>query len=1431
MSYRAMIRQMLFGLLVLLGLLVLVVPPQAAAQEGEHCLLAEAYYVEPPANREQRLRLLKLTCDLDHSDTMNGTILVLDRRPTQIDVANWQDDVTGQDEIWFYDYRDDGLSEIAIDFQFQGEALVARLYEGAFDLDWLNPSYPERMIAGRSPSVTVTAPDGWWRDGDRLNLNLDIEVDGAIVAVFLSMEDLVARGITHDEQPDYRIRVRDTDGDGLPDYDWRTVLFPFDDVIRPDMALTALMVNAEDNERPIQSPLPWPLLGGITYGYNTSSPGRTGQPPIQVNWETGRIEYIGEFVSSRGNENQWFVYSHYPLVTDEINVLNFEAPFGFYDLAADDDRLPELAVRYLYYAPYDEYFRGGLLGRPVSIVRYSWDQSNDGFWDYKLGLAANHALETTVTLPQDDLMLQMLPYDDMPGWIVEHPWNIVTFVAADTADLRGEGLYEWDIPPQMLTTYFSGTTDVPLPLTEDDRLDLQRLRYYPIDDDDSMLIEPGLRGEYLFASNAPVRLYISGVDRKLHLYQAEGSTWNVDGSTEIWAEDRSADGYLDTWTQRQGGTERGQLVNTGHYLIFVEEDRVQVRFAEVDPALLDTSPPASHEEWQRLGARLDEAQLGSVATSVSHLFQQFSGATWWLNDATLYDARFTPDGGYRFVLDVKEDFVTSASTPHAEALYMTRPFSGAIWRYDVAPALPPRTAGAGWLMPNAAPANTLDTLTIHEPGTYIVEFLDAEISVMPYAPASLRLEDARIGSADTPLVALQPVPVSVTLTNAGLADAHGATVTFYASKGQQEYIIETITLEALAGDSMQVSTLWTPPESGRWTLHVTATHDGTRTDVLTGTTIGNTDYDITTALSLSGAVPTNGLLVLGLAGSLMVFAASLFLRVLRAIRDETRDVHDARETRSLRLQWGIILPLLLYVGLSYLYLIVRFNGLFIETDTANQTRVIYSASQSNSVLEADWPYSNGYLYTAISVFLLDITGIPLQMLQIVVYPLITTGLVLIAVATYRIYVRSHALAALAALLLFLQPDFLFVTWRGTHERFTWAMLLLLMFVIGKLFLQRHDVKNLSRYLLLFYAFAFAFSSANTFFASSYIVGLLLAFTGGYVLVLLRRYWRNREERVNLQMQQLLYLAFSALILLYIFVFFLYDPALEGLKAVKHLLDKLAMVLMGAEEAFNPYESIAGTNWVGGGLYLLLTSFTWAVLLSAVGVWFLQLRDFLTRKHLSTSYGPRLFLWLAFGAYCAQMIVAIIADRSDALTGNMQVRVFTVVVLFAIPTAVSGLANALRKGLDYLSQRKRLQLLAAALAAVAVSGASLTAVWKASIEPLVGNKFLFTSIAENEAGDWLIDHIASGTRAWTGLDERVMVSMYFQHVASLDYDTGPFRLMPEPLEGTQYFMFSDVERLRWERMGRPRLYLNDKNQVYDNGTVQIYHRRPETIFQR
>jgi len=44
----------------------------------------------------------------------------------------------------------------------------------------------------------------------------------------------------------------------------------------------------------------------------------------------------------------------------------------------------------------DRYFLDGQFRKPLLNVRYSWDQDNDDYWDYKLGLLSDHTISNVV---------------------------------------------------------------------------------------------------------------------------------------------------------------------------------------------------------------------------------------------------------------------------------------------------------------------------------------------------------------------------------------------------------------------------------------------------------------------------------------------------------------------------------------------------------------------------------------------------------------------------------------------------------------------------------------------------------------------------------------------------------------------------------------------------------------------------------------------------------------------------------------------------------------------------------------------------------------------------------------------------------------------------------------------------------------------------
>jgi len=254
---------------------------------------------------------IKLTCDFDLDRVSSDELTIVYSSDLAQSNLVWTDPALQEESVWLFDVHANDTIDFAIGFEKQGKSVVASLYSLPSDelltglLDTV--SDPFRSTSELFPNVRVVAKDGWWSTPEKINFDLDIFVDGPIVSAFLD-KGVLDYFFSVDGITDTTIMVRDDNNDGHPNSDWRTVHFPED---RPAFARDAvqsfLVVNVDDDEQAFDRQFPWPYLGNKSFGYLTNSAEATG-PPIQVDWRTGEITAIGEFVRSRSNDSQWFVY-------------------------------------------------------------------------------------------------------------------------------------------------------------------------------------------------------------------------------------------------------------------------------------------------------------------------------------------------------------------------------------------------------------------------------------------------------------------------------------------------------------------------------------------------------------------------------------------------------------------------------------------------------------------------------------------------------------------------------------------------------------------------------------------------------------------------------------------------------------------------------------------------------------------------------------------------------------------------------------------------------------------------------------------------------------------------------------------------------------------------------------------------------------------
>jgi hypothetical protein len=537
---------------------------------------------------------------------------------------------------------------------------------------------------------------------------------------------------------------------------------------------------------------------------------------------------------------------------------------------------------------------------------------------------------------------------------------------------------------------------------------------------------------------------------------------------------------------------------------------------------------------------------------------------------------------------------------------------------------------------------------------------------------------------------------------------------------------------------------------------------------------------------------------------------------------------------------NFVLALLLCYALAvYATMHVRFLGNWSESDTLVVTRAISSSDAADSLRNADQPYPNGVGYVSIVLFLEEITGLQLQTLQMYVMPMAAAFNVLVLYIGYRAMLRMPLVALMAALFAYLQPDFLWVTWRGSHEKFTWMLVITLIFVLARSFATWNQPRLLTRFVILFYIIAFAMITSNVFFASSFVVAILLSFTGANVLFLLRQIAQRRrsqeDQELRKHIQRLVYINVAVGVLFYVFIFHLYPDSLSALGTFKTLVDQLALLFLNVEEqqlyvtteqTFAAPGVYVRASWLSLYIFVGLTVFSWLMLLSSFVVWAVGVFRLVRKPTLDRDNLPRLFLWLIYPAFALQVGGALIADQVAVLSANLQVRLFTPAMLTAIPLAALGGYTLIQ----YLPRMpKRLGQIFISGAAVAVFYFSIASVFKATNEPMLNNNLIFVTTPEYTAGDWAVTHLDE-TIVWTGSNDRLSANLGIRYLDSENSNQVSFRGFGFT-EDTRYFMLSEMERAVRVRSNLPPPFFIDQNVVYDNGSVQIFHRTPYTPYQQ
>jgi len=517
--------------------------------------------------------------------------------------------------------------------------------------------------------------------------------------------------------------------------------------------------------------------------------------------------------------------------------------------------------------------------------------------------------------------------------------------------------------------------------------------------------------------------------------------------------------------------------------------------------------------------------------------------------------------------------------------------------------------------------------------------------------------------------------------------------------------------------------------------------------------------------------------------------------------------------------WTLCLLLMLTGTIAGSYFALRYAGGWSDSDTGSLSATIASVADEGTLLTSGGAYSMGFAYQSLSVFIISLTGLHVTQLQFQVYPLIAGMVIVLAFAMYRALTGSAVAGALATLLLLLQPDFLFVVFRGSHEKVTWLGAMLATYLLARSFRAVRQPGRLASYVGLFYLAAFTLIASNAFFGSSFIVAAFVGLAAGLFLGYLSER-RPPPGAAGLPVGRLTYVVASALVLWYLMVFYLYPAATRFLYDLRTTVDRAGAVTAGLEQRFDVAGSV-GQGWVSRTAYLGVTSPTWVLAVVSFLVWVALALRMLRRRRLLEA-PPQLLLWLLYGGFGMQLAVGLFLARFGGAVANLQVRLFPAVMLMACALV----AVAIHAGWRRWTTRFKRSLLTIVLLAFAL-WAGIAAPLKMTNEASISTLWNFWTPFEEHAVWWADDH-ATQASIWLGpspirIAGRARAAEFGGRTGN-DVDS----TVVEPQ--TRDLVISDAERELARRIAVPLPDVRHENRVYDNGGTQMYHKRARTPFQ-
>jgi hypothetical protein len=751
-------------LLLASGSLMSVAGPREAAAAGD--IVHVISVTQRDARGDERPDVTTIDCSFV---TARDRVEVLDGGGDMVASTDWRRATDFLNDTWLYDIGADGSVQLIVAYGTEVGRTVAHVYDdrdgdGVVSYDISDG----RVVVQESEHWTarIVSSSAWFLPDGRPNLNVRIELDGPIPTLDRAPPEYLERYMPHDGVPDVVFDEVAND-DGTARYAVRRLLA----ASPADWGFERSALWSNEGRFPTRSEVP-ALFPFLQRPVDPQSPSAVDlryfdlPPNLGVDWEKAKVASVGlaGYPIGRGyhfNNNSY-------IRPGELNAPSFESPQAYYDLEGDGDAFADLHVRF-FTRPADEQAMWApetARGLPWQAIGYDWNLFNPHTltWDFKVAVAGNQTIDSVVSL--GDFDIQMVPYDDLPGWVTEHEWKLATLLAREGEGYQSsEGLYEWmadtgDDPegdPDRAVEARDATFAYMLGATADPP------------DEYFETAHPGFRAERRVESPGPTTLYFSPIDHKIHLLGAEAGVWNVDGQTMIRYGNVADGEYLDHWQRVEDGRSRAELYALDGWFLFADQERVVIKpVGDLGPPT-HLSPPRDHQEWDSMRRLVDREQPDFPPGDFEAMLAQSPMRETSLERAAIRDVRST-DAGFRFILELRRGF---------------RPTDD-------------RRLPMGGL----------------SPGTYAVEY-DGQFSILPLTPADVDLSLSVSGGNES-----RSNSVRVRASNTGLEDVAGATIELLAAApdGTGPGLISTQEVGLLSGATVEPRFTWVPRSQGTWVI-------------------------------------------------------------------------------------------------------------------------------------------------------------------------------------------------------------------------------------------------------------------------------------------------------------------------------------------------------------------------------------------------------------------------------------------------------------------------------------------------------------------------------------------------------------------------------------------------------------------------------------